>query len=124
MTGKVVIRMQSGSTSGRWRFGKGRLAQIIPMLQFRSTILRCFITSNAAMRTQNSCTNVRWRFQQKAFSPNHPNVAVALNNLSAHYESQRRYADAFAYTQQTFANRSSHKYPSFPVIMERNARNW
>jgi tetratricopeptide (TPR) repeat protein len=55
--------------------------------------------------------------REKVLSSDHPDVANSLNNLASIYADQGRFADAYTYIRQTFANRSSHKYPSFPIIL-------
>ena len=54
---------------------------------------------------------------EHALGRDHPDVGSSLNNLAALYESEGRYPDAYASIQQTFAKRTSQKYPSFPIIL-------
>lgn len=54
---------------------------------------------------------------EDALGPNHPRVTFSLNNLAGLYLTQGRYADAYAAIRPTFANKSSYKYLSFPIIL-------
>jgi CHAT domain-containing protein len=64
------------------------------------------------MPTPSRSTSDRWQY-----IPDHPTVAISLNNIAGLYDSQGRFADAYAYIRRTFANKSSNKFPSFPVIL-------
>jgi CHAT domain-containing protein/Tfp pilus assembly protein PilF len=54
---------------------------------------------------------------EKTLGPDHPTVGITLNNFAELHNAQGRFADAYAYIRQTFTNKSSGKFPSFPVIL-------
>src|SRR5262249_61287347 len=53
---------------------------------------------------------------EKAFGPDHPEVALSLNNLAALYYSQGRYADAETLFKRSLAIREKALGPDHPDI--------
>jgi CHAT domain-containing protein len=54
--------------------------------------------------------------------PDHPVVALSLNNLASLYRSQRRYADALSIVRRTLSQRTANKI-AFPVLFGAQAQN-
>ena len=46
------------------------------------------------MRMRSPFLSAHWQYSEKALGPDHPDVAVSLNNLGQLYEAEGRYADA------------------------------
>jgi Tetratricopeptide repeat len=60
----------------------------------------------------------RSAIQEKVLGPDHPDVALALNNFARFYNEQGRNAEAYASFRELFAKQAGYKDPSlFPVIL-------
>src|SRR6202050_5268929 len=53
---------------------------------------------------------------EKAFGPDHPDVAQSLNNLAELYDTQGRYADALPLVRRTISNKIAKPWPAVPVL--------
>jgi len=54
--------------------------------------------------------------REKAFGPDHPDVAISLNNLAAHYHAQGRYADAEPQNKRSLAIEGKAFGPDHPAV--------
>ena len=52
---------------------------------------------------------------RESFGPNHPDVAVSLNNLAGLYRAQGRYADALPW-KRTISQNTAKKAIAFPIL--------
>ena len=55
----------------------------------------------------NRCTNASLAISEKAFGPDHPDVAFSMNNLADLYRAQGRYADALPIVQRTISQNTA-----------------
>ena len=54
--------------------------------------------------------------KEKALSPDHPNMAVSLNNLASLYQAQGRDSDALPFIKRTISQNSTNKSIAFAVL--------
>ena len=79
---------QSPFTSARWRSVKRPLARGTLTWPGVSTISRCFITPKGQYATAEPLYQRALAITEKAFGPEHPNIAKSLNNLALLCDSQ------------------------------------
>ena len=60
---------------------------------------------------------------EKALGPDHPEVALSLNNLAVFYDVQSRYADALPIVQRTIAQNHARKSVAFAVLHGSQSQN-
>ena len=75
------------------------------------------------MPKPSRCTSARWRYREKALGPDHPDVAISLNNLADLYRAQGRYADALPIVQRTISQNSAKKSVAFAVLYGSQSQN-
>ena len=107
--------------SGRWRSGRRRWGPIIPMS--RRSVRRDAEQSGWALRNAGplrrgraATTSGRWRSDEKALGPDHPDVATALNGLAGLYRLQGRYAEAEPLYKRALAIREKALGPDHPDV--------
>ena len=68
------------------------------------------------MRMPSRCTSASLAIREKALGPDHPDVALSLNNLAALYNDQGRYADAEPLLQALTGDREKALGPDHPDV--------
>ena len=118
-TSKAVTSKPRPSYVGRWPYEKGPWEAKAPTSLEPSTIWRRFAAPRVAMRRPRFSTAARWTSDRKTLGPQHPNIAILLNNLGDLYYTRRQYAEAeSAYTRALTAQEKALG-PSHPQVANR-----
>ena len=72
---------------------------------------------------RNRCTTRIGNYTRKVLGPDHPDVAVSLNNLADLYRAQGRYADALPIVQRTISQNTARKPVAFAVLYGSQSEN-
>jgi hypothetical protein len=74
------------------------------------------IAKNPKLTTAEALRHGTLTIYEKALGPDHPNVALSLNNLAGLYNDESRYADALPIVQRTISQNSAIKSVAFGAL--------
>ncbi len=114
---KANMPRRRNSSSVRSLSGKKLSVQTIPMWPIASITSPLCTPTKANMPYSAKLHRRALAIWEKAYGPNHPDVATSLNNLANVYKDQGKYAEAADLYRRALANTEKALGPSHPDVV-------